>query len=172
MGAIFGAMIINQEKIMKHKELTSKIIGVAFRVHRELGPGLLKSVYETCLAHELSEQGLDVARDISIPIVYGGLQLNDGFSANMMVNQLILVEVRSVPELESFDVSQMVTYLKLSNKEVGILINFNVENLRSGIKRVVNWHYRPNGSPGYQVKSLVNMDDQEEMVLAMVREVE
>src|SRR4026207_129506 len=118
--------------------ITSTIIGSAIRVHRATGPGLLESVYSPCLAFELRESGLSVALQHSIPLVYRGIRLDAGYRADMVVDDTVLLELKSVESLAPIHTAQMLTYLKLSNKPVGLLINFNVPVLKDGVKRILN----------------------------------
>ena len=119
-------------------EVTEKIIGGAITVHRALGPGLLESAYETCLAFELAEQGLTVVRQQPLPIVYRGVRLDCGYRTDLIVENEVIVEVKSVSRLEPIHKAQLLSYLKLSNRRVGLFFNFNVKLLKDGIKRVVN----------------------------------
>ena len=118
--------------------LTSTIIGAAIRVHRVTGPGLLESVYLPCHVFELREAGLVVQTQWPIPLVYRGIHLEAGYRADMLVNNVVLVELKSVDALSAIHTAQMLTYLKLSGKPVGLLINFNVPVLKDGVKRIVN----------------------------------
>jgi GxxExxY protein len=119
-------------------ELTGKIIGAAIEVHRHLGPGLLESVYEECLAFELIDQGLEVERQLELPVLYKGRELNVGFRIDLMVNQLVVVELKAVQQLEKIHEAQLLTYLRMANKKVGLLMNFNVPIMKQGIRRFVN----------------------------------
>ncbi len=123
---------------MTENELTSIIIGAAIDVHTELGPGLLESVYETCLFHELSKVGLNVKRQVELPIVYKGMKLESGFRLDLFINDWIIVEIKAVKELSDVHLAQTLTYLKLSNRKLGLLINFNEARVKHGIRRVIN----------------------------------
>ena len=123
---------------MKHEELTSQIIGAAIEVHRVLGPGLLESAYEVCMFKELEAHGLSVVAQVPIPVVYKGDRLDAGFRIDLLVEQRIVVELKAVEKLMPVHTAQLITYLKLSGHEVGLIINFNVPVLRDGIKRIVN----------------------------------
>ena len=123
---------------MKHEELTSEIIGAAIEVHRELGPGLLESAYEVCMFKELEARGLAVMAQVPVPVVYKGDRLDAGFRIDLMVEDRIVVELKAVEKLLPVHTAQLITYLKLSRHEVGLLMNFNVPVLRDGIKRIVN----------------------------------
>lgn len=117
--------------------ITSTIIGGAIRVHRATGPGLLESAYSPCLGFELRESGLSVALQYPIPLVYRGICLDADYRADMLVDT-VLVELKSVESLAPIHTAQMLTYLKLSSKPVGLLINFNVPVLKDGVKRILN----------------------------------
>ena len=127
---------------MRHRDLTSKIISLAFEVHANLGPGLMESAYEACLDHELIQAGYDVKRQTPIDIPYRDLVIHAGYTADFIVNELVLIELKAVTELTDLHLAQVITYLKLSKLEVGLLINFNVRQLKTGIRRVSNWNYR------------------------------
>ena len=119
-------------------EITEKIIGGAITVHRALGPGLLESAYEACLAFELAELGLTVVRQQPLPVVYRGVRLDCGYRVDVVVNNEIIVEVKSVARLEPIHNAQLLSYVKLSERRVGLLINFNVKLLRQGLRRLVH----------------------------------
>jgi GxxExxY protein len=119
-------------------EITESVIGAAIAVHRELGPGLLESAYEACLAYELNEKKLNVERQKSIPVIYRGVQLDCGFRLDFLVEDLVVVEVKAVDKLEPIHEAQIISYLKLSGCKVGLLINFKVKILKHGIRRFVN----------------------------------
>ncbi len=123
---------------MNENELSKVIIGACIEVHRELGPGLLESVYEHCLAHELIQMGLDVKRQHPMPATYKGEHLELGYRLDIWVNQLVIVEVKAVDFLNEIHLAQVLTYLKLSNCKLGLLVNFNQVKVTDGIKRVVN----------------------------------
>jgi GxxExxY protein len=117
---------------------TRLVIGAAIEVHRHLGPGLLESVYETALHRELSLRGLAVRRQVRLPIAYKGLQLGGALRLDLVVSERVLVEVKAVEVLAPIHRAQLLTYLKLSGLRLGLLINFNVSLLRSGIRRIIN----------------------------------
>ncbi len=123
--------------IMELNELTEKIIGCAIKVHRVLGPGLLESAYEVCLVHELRKAGLRVERQAPLPIVYDGIELDACYQLDIVVEDLIILELKSVERIMPIHEAQLLTYLKLTKKKLGLLINFNVELLKNGIKRKV-----------------------------------
>jgi GxxExxY protein len=119
-----------------HRDLTEAIIGGAITVHRELGPGLLESVYEKCLAFELTQSGLQIAAQQEIPIKYKGQSIESGFRADLIVEGKVLIELKSVDQLIPVHTAQVLTYLKLTGLHTGLLINFNVQLLKNGIKRL------------------------------------
>jgi GxxExxY protein len=118
--------------------LTERIIGAAMRVHTALGPGLLESAYEACLAYELTEAGLKVERQRKLPITYRELRLEEGYRIDLLVENLVVVELKAVEQLRDVHEAQLLSYLRLSSCEVGLLINFHVRHLRDGIRRVIN----------------------------------
>jgi len=123
-------------EVFENNSLTDAIIGAAITVHRELGPGLLESVYEKCLALELTKSGLQIASQKEIPLTYKGLALESGFRADLIVENKVLIELKSIDQLLPVHTAQVLTYLKLSNLRTGLLINFNVPLLKNGIKRL------------------------------------
>lgn len=122
---------------MELNHLTKKIIGCAITVHRALSPGLLESAYEVCLVHELKKAGLQVQRQVSLPLVYDGIRLDAGYFLDLVVEDAIILELKAVERILPIHEAQLVTYLKLTKKMLGLLINFNVELLKNGIKRKV-----------------------------------
>ena len=118
--------------------ITRSIIGAAIDVHKALGPGLLESVYEACLAFELSEHRIKVERQKALPVTYKEITLETGFRTDLLIEDRVIVEIKVVDKLLPIHHSQLLTYLKLSELKVGLLINFNVNVLRTGIQRVVN----------------------------------
>ena len=123
---------------MELNDLSEKIIGCAIKVHRALGPGLLESTYEVCLVHELKKAGLKAERQISLPVIYDGIQLDAGYQLDILAEDTIILELKSVENLLPIHEAQLLTYLKLANKKLGLLINFNVTLLKNGIKRKIN----------------------------------
>jgi GxxExxY protein len=119
-----------------HRELTESIIGAAISVHRELGPGLLESVYEKCLAFELADRGLSVTTQKEIPVRYKNLTFDCSFRADLIVENKVLLELKSIDQLTAIHTSQVITYLKLTGLRTGLLINFNVPTLKTGLKRI------------------------------------
>lgn len=122
---------------MEINELTGLILNRAFEVHTVLGPGLLESAYEECLCHELVQVGLEVERQKALPVIYKGLKIDAGYRLDIVINDEVIVELKSVETLHPIHTSQLITYLKLSNIRYGLLINFNVKSLRDGIKRYI-----------------------------------
>jgi GxxExxY protein len=120
-----------------HEELTEQIIGAAIEVHRALGPGLLESAYQHCLAYELSLRGLTVGYEVPLPVIYKGTHVDCGYRLDIVVNDAVILELKSVDKLGPIHEAQLLTYLRLSGKRVGLIINFNVELLKSGITRRV-----------------------------------
>jgi GxxExxY protein len=114
------------------------VLDAAFTVHSNLGPGLLESVYETCLAHELRIQGLAVQVQITLPVVYADIRIDTGYRLDMLIDNRVIVEIKSVEQILPVHQAQILTYLKLSGYRLAFLINFNVRHLRDGIQRFVN----------------------------------
>ena len=119
-------------------QITDKIIGAAIEVHRTLGPGLLESAYEACLAFELAERGLKIERQKPLPVVYRDVKLDCGYRLDLLVEGEIIVELKTVDHLAPLHEAQLLSYLKLSGCKVGLLINFNVLVLKKGLRRIVN----------------------------------
>ena len=117
--------------------LTKIIIRSALEVHRTLGPGLLESVYETCLCFELLQEGLKLERQKPLPVIYKAVSLDCGYRLDLVVDEKVIVEIKSVSDISSVHEAQLLSYLKLSNYRVGLLINFNVQMLKHGIKRFI-----------------------------------
>lgn len=132
-------MLIKQgtEKKLKYESLTEEILGAAFTVHAELGPGLLESAYEACLAYELRACGHQVVSQYALPITYKGLKLDTGYRIDLLVNDSVILELKCVERISSLHHAQLLSYMKLSNKMVGLLLNFNTLHLKLGIKRIV-----------------------------------
>jgi len=123
---------------MTENEIATIVVDSAFKVHSTLGPGLLESVYDSALAYELIKQGLGVERQKPIPLVYDGVLLGDGFRSDLVVNGLVIVEVKSVESVPNVAFKVLLTYLRLSDLKLGLLINFGSEYVKDGIQRVVN----------------------------------
>ena len=122
----------------RENQISEAILGGAIEVHRELGPGLLESAYEQCLCHELSLRGLSFRRQVDLPVQYKGVKLDCGYRMDIVVEDLVVVELKAVGELLPLHQAQLLTYLKLSKRSLGLLINFNVRLLKEGIKRIVH----------------------------------
>ncbi len=120
-----------------HKELSDQIIGAAIEVHRELGPGLLESAYQACLAHELSLRGIVFVSQLDLPLTYKGVQLDVGYRIDLLVEDRIIVELKAVERVTPIHEAQLLTYLRLLKKPVGLLLNFSVPVLKDGITRRV-----------------------------------
>jgi GxxExxY protein len=118
-------------------DLTQKIIGAAIEVHRNLGPGLLESAYERCLVYELDLLGLHVAQQKPLPLVYKEISIEQGYRIDLLVEGQVVVELKTVEQFTDVHTAQILTYLKLSGCQVGLLINFNVKILKNGIRRLV-----------------------------------
>jgi GxxExxY protein len=121
----------------KAKALTKAIIGAAIEVHRALGPGLLESAYEACLAHELTLSGIAFERQKPLPVFYRGLEVDCAYRLDLVVEGIVIVEAKSVDQLHAIHQAQLLTYLRLSGLRIGLLINFNVPFLKNGIRRLV-----------------------------------
>ena len=119
-------------------ELSYKVIGCAIEVHRTLGPGLLESVYEKALLHELTLNNIPVRSQVAVKANYKGLDVGEGLRLDLLVDEQLIVELKSVDDFKPVHHRQLLTYLKLMNKQLGLLINFNVCNLTDGVKRIVN----------------------------------
>ena len=119
-------------------KITEAIIGAAIEVHRALGPGLLESAYAACLAYELRERGYKVLQEVPLPLVYKEIKLDCGYRLDLLVNDAVIVEVKSVERLAPVHEAQLLSYLKLADCKIGLLINFNVKMLKYGIKRLAN----------------------------------
>jgi GxxExxY protein len=122
---------------VKFDELSNKVIGCAIRVHRALGPGLLESTYEQCLAREMGLSGISFKLQSPLPVEYRGIKLDCGYRVDMLVEDKLIVELKSVEKTLPIHQAQLLTYMKLANVKVGLLINFNVQRLNEGIKRFV-----------------------------------
>lgn len=123
---------------MKINDLTYAIIGAAMKVHRTLGPGLLESAYESCLAYELEKQGFRVERQKPVPVIYEEVHLECGFRADLLVNGLVVVELKAKEKIHPIDGAQLLSHLRLLKLPLGLLINFHECDLKEGIKRIVN----------------------------------
>lgn len=122
---------------MEINQITSEIIGAAIEVHKHLGPGMLESAYEECLCYELSNRGLKFEKQKPIPIVYKEIKLDYGYRADLIVDNQVVVELKSQDAILPVHEAQILTYLRFANKKIGLLINFNVTVLKNGIKRFI-----------------------------------
>ena len=123
---------------MEPNEVSGRIVSAAIRVHRELGPGLLKNIYEACLLHELRKDGLRAENQVGLPVVYDSVRLETGYRIDLLVQETVIVEVKSVSGIEPIHKAQLLSYLRLSKLRLGLLLNFNVRLMKQGISRVVN----------------------------------
>jgi GxxExxY protein len=123
--------------MLVEEELTEQIIGAFIEVHRELGPGLLESAYEKCVRHELELHGFTVRTEVPLPVVYKGIQLECGYRIDLVVNDTVIVEIKTVDKLIPVHEAQLLTYLKLSGIRIGLLVNFHSSVIRNSIKRMV-----------------------------------
>ena len=121
----------------KEESIAKKIVAAAYTVHKELGPGLLEKVYEVCFCHELSKRGLEYQRQVDIPILYDGIIFNEGLRLDVLVEKLIICELKAVDEMNPVWEAQILSHLRLTGKRLGFLINFNVPLIKDGIKRYI-----------------------------------
>ncbi|MDV2991553.1 MAG: hypothetical protein N4J56_001207 [Chroococcidiopsis sp. SAG 2025] len=124
--------------LMRENEIAKEIVDGAYKIHTTLGPGLLESVYETVLAYELERRGLGVVRQQAIPVVYESVRLEEGFRADIIVASKVIIEIKSVEMLAPVHKKQLLTYLRLTNKKLGLLINFGSALIKDGIHRIAN----------------------------------
>lgn len=123
---------------MTENEIASKVLGCAIEVHKALGPGLLESAYQECLFHKLRQSGLSVQKEKPMPLVFEEVKLECGYRIDLLVENKVVIEIKSVEALNDIHLAQTLTYMKLGNYKLGLLINFNVTLLKKGIKRVIN----------------------------------
>ena len=121
----------------REESIAKKIVDAAFTAHKKLGPGLLEKVYEVCFCHELSKRGLKHQRQVDIPIVYDGIVFKEGLRSDVFVEELVICELKAVDEMNPVWEAQILSHLKLTNKRLGFLVNFNVPLIREGIKRII-----------------------------------
>ena len=119
-------------------EISGEIVDSAMKVHTALGPGLLESAYEACLKHELLKRGHNVASQVLLPLIYDGVPIDAGYRIDMLVEDAVVIELKAVEKIVPIHEAQLLTYLKLSGKKLGLLLNFNVLHMKDGIKRLVN----------------------------------
>ncbi|MCK4329321.1 GxxExxY protein [candidate division WOR-3 bacterium] len=121
----------------KEESIANKIVDAAYIVHKKLGPGLLEKIYEVCFCHELSKQGLKYQRQVDIPIVYDGMVFNEGLRLDVLVEDLIICELKAVDDMNPVWEAQILSHLKLTGKRLGFLINFNIPLIKDGIRRII-----------------------------------
>ena len=120
------------------EEMAKAIVDSAYQIHTALGPGLLESVYESCMIYEFKLRGIEVKSQITLPVIYKGMKVDSGYRLDLLVEDCVIVEIKSTDELSVVHKAQLLTYLKLSNIRLGLLINFNVVHLRGSINRIIN----------------------------------
>jgi GxxExxY protein len=130
--------MFSEEHKNKCNKISEIIIGCAIEVHKILGPGLLESSYEACLCFELAQKKIDIVRQMTLPVNYKGNHIDTGYRIDIMVDDKVIVELKAIDSISQVHKSQLISYLKLSNKWLGLLINFNVRVLKNGIVRIVN----------------------------------
>src|SRR4051794_18954446 len=121
---------------MQVNKITETVIGCAIEVHKQLGPGLLESTYEACLFYELINKGLDVKRQLGLPLVYKEIKMEQGYRIDLLIENLVVIEVKSIDGICDIHIAQTLTYLKLSGAKIGLILNFNVLKMTDGIKRL------------------------------------
>ncbi len=125
------------KKMEALNQITYEIIGAAYKVHTELGPGLLESTYEVCLEYELLKRDFKVERQKALPVIYDGIHLEAGYRIDLLVEDVVVIELKAVDEVAPVHQAQLMTYLKLSGRKLGLLMNFNVTDMKKGIKRII-----------------------------------
>lgn len=128
---------------MQHDQTTHRVIEAAMKVHSALGAGMLESTYHACLHYEFAANGLHFEHQVRLPVTYRGVHLDAGYRIDFLVEDIVVVELKAVDKLQPLHTAQLLTYLKLSAKPVGLLLNFNVPHMRDGIKRIVNGYPVP-----------------------------
>ena len=123
---------------MELNEISGQVVDAAMKVHTALGPGLMENAYEACLEHELGKRGLLVKRQVALPVVYDGVQIDLGYRLDLLVEDAVIVELKAADRIAPIHEAQLLSYLKLSGRKLGLLINFNVLHLKDGIRRMVN----------------------------------
>lgn len=132
---------------MDLNDITERVIGACIEIHRQLGPGLLESAYEECLAYELTQLGVKYQRQLALPVLYKGVRLDCGYRIDLLVEEAVIVELKTVERLLPVHSAQLLTYLKMTHLTVGLLIHFYVPTLRDGIKRIVHEFKESSASP-------------------------
>jgi GxxExxY protein len=122
------------------EEIATELVDSSFKIHKELGPGLLESAYETCLDSELTKRGFTVERQVPQPVIYEEIAIDAGYRLDLLINGLVIIELKAVEQLAPIHTAQLLTYLKLSKRTLGFLINFNTPLIKHGIKRIANNH--------------------------------
>lgn len=125
-------------KSLSAHDVSHLVVKSALKVHSALGPGLLESAYETCLSHELRKSGLRIQTQVPLPVVYDGVTLDIGYRIDLIIEALVFVEIKAIEEIAPIHQAQLLSYLKLSGKSLGLIINFHVPHLKEGVKRLVN----------------------------------
>src|SRR5262249_48131139 len=133
-----GAKAQSRSEVMHENEIAKNVVDVAFKIHTRLGPGLLESVYKAVMIYELKKRGLGVQFEVPIPIVWEEVHLEEGFRADLIVEGKVILELKSIAQLAPVHKKQLLTYLRLADKRLGLLINFNTELIKDGITRIVN----------------------------------
>ena len=123
---------------MHENPIAKEVVDAAFKIHTTLGPGLLESVYEVVLAHELKNRGLKIERQVSVPIEYEGIRFDEGYRLDLLVENKVIVEIKSIEQVSAVHKKQLLTYLRLMDMKLGLLINFNQELIKNGISRIAN----------------------------------
>ena len=136
---------------MSENEIAKRILDSAFAIHTKLGPGLLESVYEVILAHELEKDGLNVERQKPMPIMYEGVRFDEAYRADLLVNSKVIVELKSVESMSALHAKQVLTQLRMSGLKLGLLINFGEAHLKNGIKRLINGRLEPEDSSDFSL---------------------
>ena len=131
-------MAFGEDTSAEMERIATAVVDSAYKVHRQLGPGLLESAYRACLAYELSKRGFVVEQERPVPVLYDGIKIDAGFTLDLLVNGLVIVELKAVAELHPVHKAQLLTYLKLRRLRLGLLVNFNVVLIKDGIRRVLN----------------------------------
>ena len=122
------------------EEIATEIVDSCLKIHKELGPGLLESAYETCLDYELTKRGFTVERQVPQPVIYEEIAIDAGYRLDLLINGLVIIELKAIEQLAPIHTAQLLTYLKLSKRTLGLLINFNTPLIKQGIKRIANNH--------------------------------
>ena len=130
-------MTIHQPLTAEEERIGKAVVEAAYKVHKELGPGMLEKVYEVCFCHVLTKAGFDVKRQLDVPIIFDGLFFDEGFRLDVLVNELVICELKAVDTMNPGWTAQIISHLRLTNRRLGYLINFNVPIIKQGIKRII-----------------------------------